>query len=327
MRRPSVRWVPAAYTEAIASARLRCYRPARALAEAGWNSRILTRHLPSRPDVVVFQKAYGPAHLALASRMQRRGAAVVFDLCDNHFYATSDDPRSAERVERLRRMIGLADVVTASTPTLASRIDHPRVVVVDDAIDVAGPALDASPVTRRRLVWFGNAGSEAEHYGMADLGAILHDLSQVAKTVSCELVVVSNSAPAFERYVGGSGLEARYQPWTPASVERALRSADIALLPVQANEFTLCKTANRVVTSLLHGLATVAGRIPSYEEFSPYIRFESWQEHVGAYLADPELRAGDVAGGQAYIADRFPPGHLGEQWAGALEWAVAARAS
>ena len=251
----------------------------------------------------------------------------MFDLCDNHFYPASGDPRSVERVERLRKMIGLADLVTASTPTLASRIDHPRVVVVDDAIDVVGPALDASPVARRRLIWFGNAGSEAEHYGMADLGAIMPDLSRLAKKVSYELVVVSNSAAAFERHVSGSGLEARYEPWTPASVERALRSADIALLPVQANEFTLCKTANRVVTALLHGLATVAGRIPSYEEFSPYIRFDSWQEHVEAYLADSALRTTDVTGGQAYIAGRFPPGHLAEQWAGALERAVAARAS
>lgn len=327
MRRPSVRWVPTAYTTKIASARLRCYCPAKALAQAGWDSHLLVRHVPSRPDIVVFQKAYRPAHLALATRLQRRGAAVVFDLCDNHFFPPPDDPESVARVDRLRTMIGMADLITVSTPTLASRIDHPRVVVVDDAIDAQGPVVPAGPVSRRRLIWFGNAGSAADHYGMADLGSIMEDLRHVDKGMTFELVVVSNSAAAFERYVRPSGLDARYETWSPASVEQALRSADIALLPIQANAFTVCKTANRVVTALLHGLAVVAGRIPSYEDFLPYIRFESWQEHLHAYLSDPGLRMGDVTGGQEYIAGRFPPGHLEKQWAGALEQAVAARAS
>ncbi len=90
---PSVRWVPAAPSEAVASARLRAYRPAAALAHEGWDSAVVRGIRPVRSDVVVFQKAYSDRHLRWAARLRRRGTCVVFDLCDNHLYNPTGDPR------------------------------------------------------------------------------------------------------------------------------------------------------------------------------------------------------------------------------------------
>jgi hypothetical protein len=121
MNLPAVRWVPTAPSDSVASARLRAYRPAAALAEAGWDSAVVRGRRTTRSDIVVFQKAYDERHLRLVRRLRRRGTTVVFDLCDNHFYNPNNSPVRAARADRLRRMIGLADVVTVSTTRWSPR--------------------------------------------------------------------------------------------------------------------------------------------------------------------------------------------------------------
>lgn len=320
-----MRWVPTAPTESVASARLRCFRPAAALAAVGWDSAVLAGRRPVRTDVVVFQKAYSSRHLTLAARLRRRGTAVVLDLCDNHFHNPGDDPALSQRADRLRSMIGLAHVVTASTPAMADLVNHRCVYVVDDALDVERPVRSPAAVPGHQLVWFGNAGSEKEQFGMGELGAIVGDLELLARCADFELVVLSNSREAFEHHLGRARLRARYEPWTPGSVGSVLGSADVAVLPITSNPFTRCKTSNRVVTALQHGLAVVAGRIPSYDEFAPYLRFGDWTENVAAYLAHGRLRTHDVARGQAYISRRFPPALMVDQWTTALLAALTQR--
>src|SRR5262245_8063285 len=136
---PSVRWVPVTASDAVASARLRAYRPAAALADAGWDSSVTRSQWLGRADVVVFQKAYTDRHLRAAKRLHLRGSMVVLDLCDNHFWAANEVPALAARAERLRRMIDVADLVTVSTPELAMLVDHPEVHVVDDALEPVQP--------------------------------------------------------------------------------------------------------------------------------------------------------------------------------------------
>jgi hypothetical protein len=317
MTRPSVRWVPGARTREVASARLRCYGPCSALANAGWDSRVARRRQPIRSSVVVFQKAYDECHLALAARLRRRGTKILLDVCDNHLYNPTRNPLLAERADRLSRMVDLADGVTTSTPTLAALIQHPVIRVIDDALEVAEPALSLRGHHEPRLVWFGNAGSEDLRFGMSDLGAIVPALESLAQSKNFHLLVVSNSVDAFRRHVASSRLDARYYPWNSDSAA-ILASADIALLPVRPNPFTVCKTSNRVVTSLRNGLAVVAGRIPSYEEFAPFISFDEWEANVGHYLDNPEARRCQVLAGQRYIDRRFPPGLLVSQWSEAI---------
>lgn len=318
MSLPSVRWIPAAHTQTVGSARLRCYRPAVALAAAGWNSRVVKRSHLLGADIVVFQKAYSERHLDLARRLRRRGTTIVLDLCDNHFYNPSGDERLAVRARRMTEMIGFAHLVTVSTPDLAALIEHPEVRIVDDALEVIAPVRGASIGPGRHVVWFGNAGSEQEGFGLGDLRSILPDLTPLARQFALDLTVVSNSREQFDRLISGSAVNARYEEWTPEAVHRVLCVADLAVLPVATNPFTRCKSPNRVITALQYGLATVAGRVPSYEEFASFLRFDDWGENVANYLSDAALRGRDVAQGQAYIGRRFPIGHLERQWAEVL---------
>jgi hypothetical protein len=324
MTGPSVRWVPATASDTVASARLRAYRPAAALGRAGWDSAVVRGRWPVRADIVVFQKAYEDHHVRSAQRLRRRGSLVVFDICDNHFFHESaGDPALLARAARLRALLAVAHIVTVSTPELATFVDHPDVRVVDDALEPTRPTRSPAPGAGSRLVWFGNAGSEREGYGLRDLGTIVPALESLARQIPFHLTVLSNSREAYERHIGGAHFSANYEQWTVDGSEEALTSADVALIPVTLNDFTRCKTGNRVVTALQSGLAVVASRVPSYEEYGTCIRFDDWEANLALYLRDGERRAADVIAGQRYIADRFPPDHLERQWTNVLTSAVA----
>jgi hypothetical protein len=323
MTGPSVRWVPGTASDAVASARLRAYRPAAALRTAGWDSAVARDRWPVRADIVVFQKAYEKHHVRSAQRLRRRGTLVVLDLCDNHlFHESAGDPALSGRAARLRTMIDAAHIVTVSTPELATLVDHREVHVVDDALEPTRPIRLPAPGIAARLVWFGNAGSEREGYGLRDLATIVPVLESLARDIPFHLTVVSNSREAYERHVGAARFSVGYRPWTVDGREEALTSADVALIPATLNDFTRCKTSNRVVTALQSGLAVVASRVPSYQEFGGCIRFDDWAANIATYLLDGQRRAADVIAGQQYIAERFPPEHLERQWTAALMSAV-----
>src|SRR5262249_47772926 len=154
-----------------------------------------------------------------------------------------------------------------------------------------------------RLVWFGNAGSDDEGYGLCDLGKIVPRLDSLSRRIPFHLTVLSNSRELYARHLGGAEFPTSYEPWTLAGRERTLASSDIALIPATINDFTRCKTSNRVVAALQSGLAVVASRIPSYEEFAPVICFDDWEANLTRYLSDGHRRASDVVAGQRYVAD------------------------
>lgn len=306
---------------------MRCREPSAALASRGWDSSLLRRTgWLGRADVVVFQKAYEPEHLRLARRLQRQGARVVLDVCDNHFDHPADDAVLADRARRLREMVAIADLVTASTPALASLVPHGRVHVVDDLIEQPGAVRTPAIPPREGLpvvAWFGNVGSVVPRFGLVDLEAIVPELEEAAAVERFQLVVCTSSRDAFEARIAPHPIPSTFVPWSPEAQGQVLASASAAVLPITPNPFTMCKTANRVATALLHGAPVIAGRIPSYEEFHPFIRFERWREHLLEVLHSPVEAARQVEAGRDYVARRFAREAIVQQWEQALHEVLA----
>jgi hypothetical protein len=318
MPTPVIAWKPFTSRRDVASARVRCLVPNQLLGETGWRS-TLFEEADSRPDVAVFQKAYEPEDLALASQLSGQGVRIVFDLCDNHFYNPEESAELAERAGRLRRMIDLADAVTVSSPLLAEPVGKDAVFQVDDAIDpIVTARRDWRLVPRLgrlnglRLLWFGNAGSTSPRFGIVDLAEILPDLERLHRRLPLSLTVVTNSKEAYQRLVAHRGVPTRYVRWRYSTFPTVLRQADICLLPVTINPFTVCKTSNRAVTSLLLGTPIIASGLPSYEELAPYVLFGD--TNIERYGKDCDLRAGHVQAGQNYIRTRFAPEVIVQQW-------------
>ena len=157
---------------------------------------------------------------------------VVFDLCDNHFYAPGDQPMLVERAARLRQIVDVADVVTVSTPAVAELVPEKKVFLVDDAFEVprgaavarlhAVLASPAGPAWQRRcVVWFGNGESKGIDIGLTELGRIVPDLEAVHRSTPLRLTVISNSRRLFD---AAHRRGARSRPGTCGGTPRRSRS-------------------------------------------------------------------------------------------------------
>lgn len=334
---PKVGWRPGAYDRSVPSTRLRTLLPVRHLAAAGWSASLMPRDGSGRFDCVVFQKAFSDDDVALAERLSGQGVRIVFDLCDNYLVNPHGLAEQAARGDRLRRMLDLADVVSVSTPALGDAIAPRAAVVVDDALDLprggrawplrqrAGAGIRARLARPLRLVWFGTAGSKTFSFGLSHLTPVLPLLDRLHRTQPVELTVISNSRPLFDRHVGDRAFPCRYVAWQASTFARHMGTHDVCLIPIEPNPFTVCKTNNRVVLSLVLGVPVVASPIPSYLELSSWLLFEDWEANTAAYRRAPDLARRHVDGARAHILSTYTPARAVDQWSGALEAALAGR--
>jgi hypothetical protein len=333
MAGPRIAFIPSGRDPNLASVRLRVVLPVRYLAAAGWDCAIYDPGRRPEYDIVVFQKIYDRERLELASELRARGVRTVLDLCDNHFYNPDDLPVLAERGERLRRMVDLVDVVSVSTATLGGYVEHPEVVVIDDALDDTGmePPRERSPGSRsvlwrrkRRggqrdgdaieLVWFGNAGMKSPAFGLVHLPRIVPALDELHAELPIRLKVISNSARQFREAVADAAFPTTYVEWSPSSFRREFLPSTICVVPIEQNPFTICKTNNRLALSLRLGVPVVADSIPSLAELSRYILLDDWPQSLRAYAQDPALRNRHTASGKAYVESTYTPKRVVEQW-------------
>ena len=274
----------------------------------------------------MFSKLYNESSQALARDLKRRGRAVIFDICDNHFY----NPYGLEQFKLVRQqllaMLGLADRVVTSTEQLARTLmgEAPlreTPVVIGDAVEEDGLAGD--PVERpgdgkATLIWFGIHGGENAPYGLLDLHAQRELLVELDRDHPLRLVVVSNSRDKFERHIRPFPIETRYVEWGSAPIGPLLRASDVNLIPISKNPFTLCKTNNRLALALYAGVPTVADEIPSYRDLAPYCVLDDWEAGLRRYLGDLASARDHAGPAQAYIKEQYGIGRIGSAWAECL---------
>lgn len=329
-------FVPAAYSRDVASVRLRCLRPHEILSERGVRTRILPIDGELDVDVLVLVKAYEAKHLSLARRAVAAGTAVIFDLCDNHLWPPATDAAGRQRQARLREMLELADVVTVPTPELAEAVGCSSAVVVPDALEtfpntgrLAGARFNEDIWGRRtlRLLWFGNAGSERQGFGLVDLTRISSDIESLASRRRLKLTVVSNDWRQFRRCLGRARFPKQYVRWNRRSFPTVARRHDICLLPATLNPFTRSKSPNRLATAFQLGLPAVVSELPSYVRFSDHVLVEDWVPNIERYADDRALRRSHVAGGVDAVRARFGDDVIASSWLHAMSCAIERRST
>lgn len=324
----------------IASTRIRSALVMRQLHSQGVDTSWFRPDAVERYRTVVINKRYDAKTLKTVETLKQRGIRVVFDICDNRFADHSPDPEVVESVQRLRTLLGLADQVVSSTPELAAIIRRecpsaPPASVIRDLPDDLS-VVPLSPLEsvkalclraatwhqlrqaraggRAGLVWFGNHASPFGDAGLADLLRIRGILEELNREFPVYLSVISNSRESFQASFSDWSLPTLYFDWHPRLFEPVLRAHDVALIPVTANEFTVCKTDNRLVTSFAAGLPVVADSIPSYVPYGTALRLGQWQDGLRGYLRDPQLRHQHVAEGRRLAAQLNDPQNIARQW-------------
>ena len=298
--------------------------------------------------------AAGSLHRVLAGA-RRAGCRVLLDNCDNQF---SGMPNAAWEAacEQLRRLAGNVDAVSVCSEPLAKvmtqrcdLLSSPYVVgdPIEDDIVYEGDNWVKTVLSPHRmrakwrlhrhgrwlssmraqgrmaLVWFGSSGNGFAAGGLSELKSVIPVLRQVNRRYPVCLSVISNSPPRFAETFADSGLQVQYLEWDRTTFLRALRLHDIAIIPAAINEFTVCKSANRLTLSMHHGLNVVCDAIPSYRAYAECCVLNDWEQGLTRYLSEPTLRAEHLRRGRILVEHACSVAAIGSEWASVFSRCIA----
>lgn len=327
-------WYARSFDPSKASIRLRLLQPIRYLEEQG----IKTEPFDERKgvahyDAVIFSKSLHPNTLALARRVKALGKTVIFDICDNLFEG-KEKPGKQMKVQRLRDMLQLADIVVFATATLQERIaghvppmkamqlvipdmledfEHPGAASLRERLGVRRLRnfLDAHP-DAMHCVWFGKC--QGNKSGLVHVDAAVRELEHFARSHKATLTIIGDRRFQYWKAARNWGVPHFYLPWALASFGPALQMHDVALIPLERNGYTVGKSINRPATAIRAGLGVIADSIPAYEELRPFIPLDDWQGGLSRYRhTHPRVEAGCEAA-RSHIATVYGPIAVGKAW-------------
>jgi hypothetical protein len=330
-------WKPKFKDPNVASVRYRCLNPLAELRQRGLPIELFHESKLHEYSGVIFSKLYDDNNYEIARGLKRMGKAVVFDICDNHFYNPYGLKEFKLVREQLLRMLSVADLIVTSTELLADVVKEEgrlsqRPTVIGDAIEdnlVHATSKSSWLETFRsrcrfrplddnhkaNVLWFGIQGGENSAYGMLDILNCSNLLIHYSKIYPLRLIVVSNSREKFIRHIKQLPLETIYYDWSVANFREVVRRTDIAIIPITRNPFTLCKSNNRLATTLYAGIPTVADEIPSYRDLGRFCVLNDWEEGLQMYLNNKTISPEDLKLAKTYVADHYTIRHIGDRWA------------
>ncbi|MDT8388238.1 MAG: hypothetical protein RQ736_12040 [Thiogranum sp.] len=328
-------WKPQNYESRVASVRIRCLNSIRELRAQGFPVELYRDRHQKTYKSVVFSKAYNARDIELAERLKSRGTRIIFDLCDNHFLL------SDERVDRLARMFAIADCWVVSSQAMADvvrrKFDSTKPLwVIEDAVEehLNGQLLDVrgrlqarwqlrglrgflDSVANRKavhLVWFGNHKASYGDSGLAHVRKLRPLLEKLHVRRPLTVSVISNSRDAFNEVFRDWKIPVYYIDWSAHTFLAALKLHDVAVIPIDVNEFTEVKTNNRIALSLNQGLGVVADSIPSYRVFSDCSFLDNWEQGLTAYMDHPQIIEEHVRCARHLIHEQFSIPVIAARW-------------
>jgi len=173
---------------------------------------------------------------------------------------------------------------------------------------------DSATQKVHRILWFGNHGGPHGRFGILDLLEIREDLEQIAREFSVELVVLSNNMEKYRNYILPFAIPSCYVKWSMEAMEQQLRRADVVVVPNTLDRFSVCKSSNRVVTALSHGIPVVANSTPALMPLSDCIELDDFRSGLYRYLTDREYARCHVERGQKRIVELYGESVIGEKW-------------
>jgi glycosyltransferase involved in cell wall biosynthesis len=261
------------------------------------------------------------------------GRAIVYDTDDDLFSA--DLPAGAEDLlerDLVERILGLADLVTATTPLLAGRLagrTKAPVRVIRNALDPSwyGPrnaGRGDRPAEEVRVVHHGSAARLAEY--------------EVARPA---VDTVARETPGMQRvWVGSTDARIRAavdeaRPWVQGLPEfaNALAEArpDIGIAPLRDTPYNRCRSELHWLEYSLAGAATIASGFAGPGPYDP-IRdgvdgliardASDWQKHLRALAGSADLRANLAGNARERVISGYSPIGRAAEWADAYKWVV-----
>ena len=203
-----------------------------------WRRRAWRPLLKQGIDLVCFQTRTGTTETFLKD-CRARGVATVFSISDLDIESVPGE------------VWKLSDAVVVSSERLAQEVGtvHPRVVLIDDPIDVPEEYTMIPSSSSGRglaLVWTGHQ----ERW---------RDVAFVRQVLDCD------EFASFCLKTISKHSQATHQ-WTPSTAWEDARRGDVAVIPAELTERGVAKSSNRVACFMALGFPVVATPIPAYQE-------------------------------------------------------------
>jgi hypothetical protein len=199
----------------------------------------------------------------------------VFDVCDDHFEGPNQ--------HYYRAALAMADVVTCNSEAMRFRIHQfgRTAIVIPDTYETERKI----PSWGTGVLWFGHASN-------------LEDLERVRDRIKQPLTILSN----FPRE--------DITAWSLAAQADALQKCAVVILPTGKSA---CKSANRLLESVMAGKYVVAEPLPAYEEFTD-LWVGDLVEGLDAAFANPDRALKCVGWAQGKIIEKYSPKVIGGKW-------------
>ncbi len=256
-----------------------------------------------RPDCVYLERGvFHTTDLKMDRRFRRATPRLVLDVDDGIFLEFPD---------KIPQLISMSDHVVVSTPTIAEYVSQytSALTLIPTAVSLARyqPKPDVGSPTARPVVgWIGTAPN------IAFLEVAASGLRELAKRMDFELLVVANHDEPL-RKLNLSGVQVRFERWSPDHEIKHLHSMDVGIMPLpEGKEWMRYKAATKLIQYLSVGIPAVASPIGVNADI---LKGESvglaattdidWCEQLYRLLSDPMLRKRMGSAGRQLVAEQF----------------------
>ncbi len=217
-------------------------------------------------DVLYIQKNVSDAAIDAAYFCKKKAKTLIFDI--------DDFPDSKIFLKRSNFLISLADVVTTATPEqkkilgrIYSEVDLDRVIPFPNPIDydITQPIRKIhKPKGRLKIVWFGNSENLPEK--------IIEPISSISNSEFC---IITNATTEIKKKFS----QCNFLEWSYDDFSSVLQEFDVCVLSHAGDEFENSKSANKMVTSIMHGVPVVASQTPDYQRLAIFSSVSRYLYH------------------------------------------------
>lgn len=306
----------------LASVRLRSYPAGLALEEAGW-AVSSGDHVPKHVNTVIVGKIpssdlenRAPHWISELKEVKRRGGEVVIDYTDHHLDADHYLGVESAKKPFYQEAFEIADRCVVSHNELSKELQTSgachgsKIQAIEDHIEyeIREPREPSDDPANWSAIWFGHG---------TNFDFLMHLCASWPESAPRNLYIVSSEEVhdfiRSGKLYASRPLQIHFCEWSPSALAKAAMAADIAIIPSSFKSRKQFASSNRLATSLILGLPTVATPIPSYREFEEYF-FELGTPSATALFENPRLGHEQVRHFQDQFASRFSLASLKGAW-------------
>ncbi len=178
---------------------------------------------------------------------------------------------------------------------------------------------------RKVILWFGNAGGAYAKFGLASLADIIDSINVASNKHRIMMLVVSNSRTKFSRIEDRFQCKVQYLDWSIGRVFSVMKFTDVVLLPNSLDDFSKCKSENRALMAIQHGIPVVATKSPPMNLLRDCVYFDDFCGGIIHYLDSLENRQAAVRIGRERLREHYSISLLGKKWLHAIKQCEADR--